>query len=766
MWFVGQILSGTHEDDYRHGGSWARTVGGLDTFLQRSNAPRLTAGRVNLLATATVEASSTLATPATEAGSGEFAGTLASVDAGNTIDGNLNTVWISAEAPRATTRAEATGWFDKAFFKPLTGYDQDKLWWLEIHIRETFAPGDFYLENSAGEYLFLTYANDEVDGLDVDQRLIICASQADFEAYTGGAAAADLVIEAKSWPWRGKLVAGKSLNPNTLDGTAFTLDPDTDWVKLRRRSEWNATGTVREALAWDQDGSAPVGMGDPSGWVGNSIPANAEDMPPGYGLQRKAPGTPGDTGPGTPGGFDVTKNLTPGESYQTVHREWLLYTLESQSAVLTADVDADATTIHLSSTTGLLDSGTAICEVDTFTYTGRTGTTLTGVSGIGVHVTGANVYQYIDSVAQTGMPVTTLQLLRRNASLPMIASGKVYCKATGFVAPRTPEDGETDWQTDYDANVLSLTYDASSTASSSEQTLTLAAADGGSRWVQYVLIVIDSMSDGGRAKLNEARLTLAQTQIDYSGGGDFDTISSAGLASYMLARIAPTVTFTSNLGVQGHRIGDHATAIAAYPQVLNDLARVTGCVCDWGLAGAVTWRHDMWWPDYLESTQLSATATLTPAWLRGQVQYSGQRPNEVGVRLQARTPDSLARYTAEFPPHGLTATHQIAEITDLVIGDGAALNNLAQTQYYKAGLHYVAGSQQATLTLRGIGEWLRPEQWLTVICDNDTGETLDPDVAEDYDTVGWLVESVTWEWGVSNNFRTWKATAQCRRYWR
>ena len=768
LWFVGQILSGTHEDDYRHGGSWARTVSGLDTFLQRSTAPRLTAGRIDLLATASVEASSTLATPAIEAGSGEFAGTLVSVGPENTIDGNLNTVWISAEAPGTIVHLEATGWFDKVFFKPITGYDQTKLWWIELHLRESFGPGDYYLENAAGEYLFLTYENEEVDGLGVDDRLIICASKADFEAYTGGAAAADLVIEAKSWPWRGKLVAGKPFSPGSLDGTAFALDPATGWVKLRRSSEFNTTGTVREAIAWDQDGSAPVGMGDQSGWVGNSIPANAEDMPPGYGLQRKKPGTDGDTGPGTPGGFEVTHNLTPGASYTAAHQEWLLYTLESQSAVLTADVAAGAGTIQLSSTTGLLDSGTAICETDTFTYAGRTSTTLTGVSGIGVHVTGASVYQYLDSVAQTGMPVTTLQLLRRNASLPRISAGKVYCKATGFgdVAPRTPEDGETDWQTDYDGSVLSIPYDSSGTAVGAEQTLLLAGADGGSRWVQYLLIVIDSMSDGGRAKLNEARLMLAQTQVDYSGSGDIDTISSAGLAFYMLGLIVPSVTLVSNLGVQGHRIGDHATAIAPYPQVLNDLARVTGCVCDWGLAGTVTWRHDMWWPDYLESTQLSATARLTPAYLRGQVQYSGQRPNEVGVRVHARTPDSLHHYTAEFPPHGLTATQQIAEITDLVISDSAALTNLAQTQYYKAGLHYVAGSQQATLTLRGIGEWLRPEQWLTVICDNDTGETLDDATAEDYDTVGWLVESVTWEWGMSNNFRTWKATAQCRRYWR
>ena len=41
VFFVGHITEGGHEDDYKHGGRWSRKIGGLDTLLQRSTAPRL-----------------------------------------------------------------------------------------------------------------------------------------------------------------------------------------------------------------------------------------------------------------------------------------------------------------------------------------------------------------------------------------------------------------------------------------------------------------------------------------------------------------------------------------------------------------------------------------------------------------------------------------------------------------------------------------------------------------------------------------------------
>ena len=213
-------------------------------------------------------------------------------------------------------------------------------------------------------------------------------------------------------------------------------------------------------------------------------------------------------------------------------------------------------------------------------------------------------------------------------------------------------------------------------------------------------------------------------------------------------------------------IGEHSTAIAPYPQVLDDLGRITGCVMDWGLAGYATWWPDQWWPVITGSQQTSTRADLDATYLRGKAQYSGRKPNEQGVKVHARTPDGLHEYTAQFPA-SMTGAMQRIELDGLVATSADTVTKLAQTQYYKAGLHYTAGPQELTFTLKGPGEWLRPDQWLSLACHNTTGETvIRSGHAAGYDVVGWITENVTWEWGRQDAFRTWSATAKCRRFWR
>ena len=153
--FLGHIMEGGHEDDYKHGGRWSRQLGGADSLLQRSNTPRLAAGRVNLLSNATVTASSTLLVPATEAGTGEFAGSLVNVDPENTIDNNINTLWIANDSPHKDTLPEPKGEMARVFFKPVAGYDVDKLWWVEIINKATF------LSNEEGVGLLYNNPDDQ-----------------------------------------------------------------------------------------------------------------------------------------------------------------------------------------------------------------------------------------------------------------------------------------------------------------------------------------------------------------------------------------------------------------------------------------------------------------------------------------------------------------------------------------------------------------------------------------------------------------------------
>lgn len=728
LWWLGQVVSGGMQDDYQHGGAWSRSIGGLDTALQRATAPRLTAGRYNLLRNATVDSSSTLLNPAVEAGSGEFAGTLVSVAAANTIDGNLNTLWISNDAPSANDSAAPAGWINKAFFKPLTGYDQTKLWWIEFWCptNESLS-GAWTLTNKAGQ----TFEIQESEIIwQYHQRLIVCASRADYEAYTGGGVST--VLEVKS-----------SATPD------FTLDPDEDWVKLTR-----VGSGIRAALAWNQTGADP-GI---SGWTGGACDVSDDVCPPGSGLQLAG----GEEG-GAAEDYFVTNLLIPGDDYTEANPEWLLYTLEERTNALDGALDGGEDTITLNSTLGLLDAGDAICEADTFSYTGRTNTTLTGVTGIGAHASGANVYQVIGGLTQYGWPCSMLELKRpHNAALAAFLKLRVYFVSSGLTTPATPDD--EDWELDYDGSVLAQkranveTYD---------RVFVLQNPEGGPRWVRYLLVVFDEMSDAGRAKLNEARLWLAQTQIDNSGMGDIDSIQAYSLARYIFSLAGSTTYLSQGTSLDfGPWIGEHATAVAPYPAVLDDLARITGCVMDWDLAGVPVWWPDQWWPIYLAETQWPVRAALDATYLRGEVQYAGRQPNETGVRIHARTPDGLQQYIAEFPAN-LTAAAQIIEYDDLVAVSANAAGELAQALYYKAGLHYSVGPQEATFTLKGPGEWLRPEQWLTLACYNLSGQTVVAEgLGDEYQTVSWLTESITWTWGRAEAFRTWAATATCRRYWR
>ena len=232
LWWLGQVISGSTQDDYKHGGVWTRQVAGMDALLQRSTAPRLTAGRMNLLSGVTPTAKSTLLNPALEAGTGEFPGTLVNVSPSNTTDGNVNTLWISNEAPHHSVISSATAIFNKVFFKPLAGYNQAKTWWVELDYPGEFVDGDWYLQNSAGEIIYFMSGDygEAVRGDEGTHHVIIAASASDFEAYTGGAQGGAVVFDAKLCPYQGtfaSLYTGR-------DGT-FTLDPAADYLLLFQR---------------------------------------------------------------------------------------------------------------------------------------------------------------------------------------------------------------------------------------------------------------------------------------------------------------------------------------------------------------------------------------------------------------------------------------------------------------------------------------------------------------------------------------------------
>jgi len=764
--FVGHVMEGNHEDDYKHGGRWSRQLGGLDSLLQRSTAPRLAAGRVNLLSNSAVEASSTLVTPALEAGTGEFAGSIVNVDPENTIDGNINTLWMSNDVPHSTALSPTYGTIRKLFINPITGFDQSRSWWFEFNSGAIV--NQIRIRNSDG----VTLGIDPI----ANGTYIVCADRAYFEAYVGETNV-DRIFDVRDLPrGPGYMTENAGWQYTPIGGAPFSLSATEGWIQFW--DDWDQDAVIG-AVAWDQVGAVPSFAGYWAQWEGPAI--NVSAATPGYGLLHDVADAASDAAEWT-----LSKYIFPGDSKEPENIEWLLYTLESQNSALTKNAVAGDTSIEVSSTIGLLDSGTAICEADTFTYTGRTGTTLTGIpasgaNAIGNHSLGAGINQVIDSVTQTGWPCSSLELLRPvNPDLEYFLYGKVYFAKTGLVKPRTPdpeaEEGhEDDWQQDYDTHAPAFSWVNSEHDFIRDHGFPLMSPDGEPRWVQYMLVVFIDMSNDSRARINEVRLNLAQTQVDSSGLGDIDTLSSKGLAQYLLTLAGVTLILYEDVegmtGRASHLIGEHATAIMPYTRILDDLARITGCVMYWGQASVISWRHDMWWPVGFESDQFTPTAILDSTSLQGSVQYAGRIPDEGGVRIHARTPNGLRQYDATFPPN-VDASVQLIELDDLVATTVNAVIQLAETMYYKNGLNYSHGAQEIIFNVKGPGNWLYPEQYVQIPTVVETGKTI---ALTDYGQVSgethtmtsWLIESVTWEWGLNdNNARTWKVTARGRRYWR
>ena len=137
--------------------------------------------------------------------------------------------------------------------------------------------------------------------------------------------------------------------------------------------------------------------------------------------------------------------------------------------------------------------------------------------------------------------------------------------------------------------------------------------------------------------------------------------------------------------------------------------------------------------------------------------------------MHLRTPDGRKSYTAQYP-QTMTAADQKIEIDDLVTSWESMATQIAKTQYYKAGLHYDGRRAGVDVHAEGTGRMaaagtvhrdLLPQQHRRDHCSlSGYGAPYT------YDLVGWLTESITWEWGRQGAFRSWSATVKCRRYWR
>ena len=227
--WVGVIDANDRRDDYRKGAAWAVTVRSAEATLLTTDAAYLVLGAENVAEDgASVSASSTLATPEAEAGTGEYVGTTITLSPDYVVDDDMRTLWISQDPPNLTEEAVSTtaGSFiiDEVFAWPLPGYDAADVWWLELLCPlgiSDLTGGDNYwvwARNADGDDVVYWPAQVTPNagvGVGTGERLILCGRRTRAEAYCGGFHSAAQAVE----------LSGVRCFP-----APTTQDDDGDWI--------------------------------------------------------------------------------------------------------------------------------------------------------------------------------------------------------------------------------------------------------------------------------------------------------------------------------------------------------------------------------------------------------------------------------------------------------------------------------------------------------------------------------------------------------
>ena len=745
--FVGQMVRIEQLDDCRAGGQWQRLIVGLQRNLERLNAPRLTAGpiQITLGASVDVKDDDILADPALEKDSGEFVGALANVDAENIVDGRLKTVFISASAPSVTQETlqsvAENGYpvISEVFFAPTPGYSRETAWWVEIfntRNRDDTKPVVYFGAYSGSGAVYTVKTFECKETLGHGKFGILCGNRAIFEAYTGGAPAAEWVIDVSEYD--------SSIAPHPTDG----------FVACETRPN--------QCVIWAPAGAARSIAGGKGGWHDGAPDYNAEatfdsDLVPaesGYSIRKLLDAgnfvMEGDPAGNASAWFALNEIPSPGSHTANRGGVALRIILPENESYLTQAVGAGVTTVPVSNIMGFV-GGQAVVEGDVFSYTGADLTGLTGVTDLAAaHEAGARVYPYVEVAAssfasQTGYPLSALGWQRRK--LPTLFAYQMYWSYLA-VARQYQEDG---WRSDYYSNSITP---AGGTALTGGVTLYDPINATPYQWVRTILLVIDAMSDGGRAKLNEVTAELAQLSDDIMlEREDGETINitpltvgdrSARLAAYLLTGWLglATADFTDASGATVHQLGPFALAVQPMLTVLNDLARTTGCLAHLTPAGPIYWRDDTHWP---LTTAITTTPSVFPglpwhtqhmartggyglageSW-RGELRFNDTPPDvdyvilnatalgaggvPVPVRVVYPPPATPANPYATEPPTGAQAT----ELQDYAVAREIDARLVAETEYLKR--KYTGA---LTLTVKGLATWAYPGLLIGVSHDFD-----------------------------------------------
>ena len=708
--FVGQFVSANDADTYKHGQAWQRKVRGVDSVLARFNAPRITAGAPDITtgSQVTVKGDDTLAMPELEKDSSEFIGGLADVQPTNICDGKSQTVFISQSTPGILEDLEPYGAKEdgyirvtEVFFAPIAGFPLDQSWWFEVHncknrpVPVSIEAGRWY-DGVNERYEYIQQPEGWKETLDPERFGIFCANRGVFETLTGGAAAAQWVIDMSQY-----------------DAT-FTLDPSDGYVSsegCRGTIIWAPGGVTRRAGATWNGGAPNYDATDT--FDSDLIPQYS-----GYSVRRKL-----NYYQGTPGGdatdFSLNMYPSPGDHSSALGGVALLVTLPENICLLANSIDVTSTAIQLDNYIAWGETGAGVVEGDIFTYTGRSAVLgLTGVTRDAptAHFAGARVFPVISDAAQTGYPCTAIKLFRRKT--PYLERFQLYWSY--MAEPRMyQEDG---WRGDY----AEQWFDKGG-CNQAEHVLYILPYDAWipehmpAGWVRSVLLVIDHMTDDGRAKLNELIVKPSQLQINVSGVPDMNA-TSATLALWLLETYLGlwATDFVDDSAGAFHALGNYALAVTPMSQVLEDLARKTGCYVEYNPNGIIYWRTDQRWP--LTPWRVAALDFTAGMW-RGELRFSDDAPvlNAVVLDAVALDTEEPRPVRAVYPPPMPPGTEpplgaQAQELDGYVVASETDARLVAEREFKRLTN---AGTLEFTAT--GVVDWLVPGMLISVSYDWGSG---------------------------------------------
>ena len=768
--WIGRVDDGTHRDTFRHNGRWSRTIKSGESALTKTDAPRIFVGQTDIARNASVSVSSTLAVPAVEARNNEFFGSTANVDGSNIVDGTDYTVWISENVPTpigANGQIAGPGrmYIDEVFFLPVTGYNQTKTWWIEF-----YKAGSPNAELCANDWSLLVYNTDgdasvfsfkypggtrfnEVDfgqyQMDQGDRIIVCANRDRFEAYTGGTNDARYVVDVSPFGGVEYNDAGDGWAYNLDVKLPFNLDPENGYVVILEGD------TPRDVVKW---GTVSLPIPNVIGhWPDETGLAEGDGVDisgiiNGQSLLRSSP-----TDTDKADDWALYDYPRPGQNYWTPDdREWVKIEIEAHGSIITENVSASAETIYLNNTNAWPPAGDGVVEGDEFSYGEKTSTSLTSVTNLSSpHSFGAEIHPYDDDIAQTGYRANRL-LIRRLAGLSNIKTMSVYLGAESDL--RTPDDDG--WESDY----YGAPFQYSTKSETGKSDIVFDLSNRADKWVRTILIIIEEMFSGDRAKINTVSLFPDYSEIDNSGLNDvgatfgelvYYLINNGYFSPFTVSDFYDWTTDTvtsppdnSSTGTYGKMSGA-SLALHSIVSVIDDLARNTGCIIEYSLDGSIVVNKDPWFPTGVISID-DLSHTFSQDDIRGEPSWSDFTPNFTGVALSSTTPNGNALPRIVYPI-GVTGSN-IKEFTGYTVQDTNQNWLLAQSLWFKE-----FSTETIQFDVKGIGEWCSPLQVVEVTYDIDNDGEENP--------VGrYIIENIARNWKFSSSGKSFKATINARRY--